>query len=243
MAARAMSYAGGVVTTTRGAVHARFVVDAAGWRSLYGHNLRLAAARYIGYGIETELPVRLGHSPGLHFYVEKRIVRKGYAWVFPCGSATRFGVGAFEDRARLRPLLEAFLKRFGLRPGATHGGVLAIQRRDPLAGDTFVVGDAAGQCLPASGEGIRTAIFHGIHCGQAIAAALRGTISADQARALYTEQARSTDSFHRWLLKLQALVAATPEPLLVAAGRICSYPALTWIVMRTYLSKTGWFLG
>jgi flavin-dependent dehydrogenase len=109
--ARAMSYAGGVITTTRGAVHARFVVDAAGWRSLYGHNLRLAAARYIGYGIETELPVRLGHSPGLHFYVEKRIVRKGYAWVFPCGSATRFGVGAFEDRAQLRRLLEAFLER------------------------------------------------------------------------------------------------------------------------------------
>jgi flavin-dependent dehydrogenase len=243
--ARATDFVAGGVATTRGTVQARFIVDATGWRAL--HHSRGAESApgplHVGYGLETELPIRLDLSPGLHFYVEKHIVHSGYGWVFPCGDTTRFGIGAFEKGPSLGRLLAQFLERFGLQPDATHGGVLAIAPRDPVADDVFVVGDAAGQCLPASGEGIRTAIFHGIHCGRAITAALRGAISADESRALYREQARGADSFHGRLLKLQALVAAMPDPLLAAVGRICSQPALTHHIMRKYLIDSGWFLG
>lgn len=242
--ARATGWSADGVATTRGTAGARFIVDATGWRAFHaGGAASTPDLLLVGYGIETELPLRLDSTPGLHFYVEKRIVRSGYGWVFPCGTATRFGVGAFAQEPQLRLRLAQFLERFGVRPGATHGGVLAIGRRAPLAGAAFVVGDAAGQCLPASGEGIRTAIFHGIHCGRAIAAALRGTISADEARALYCEQVRSTEGFQGRLLQLQVLVAATPGPLLAAAGRICSIPALTRGIMRTYLSQSSWFLA
>ena len=170
-------------------------------------------------------------------------MRSGYGWVFPCRATTRFGIGAFEQGAQPGHLLDQFLARFGLCASPTNGGVLAIGRRAALAGEVFVVGDAAGQCLPASGEGIRTAIFHGIHCDRAVAAALWGAISADEARALYREQARGADSFDGRLLKLQALVAAMPDPLLAAIGRICSRPALTHHIMRKYLIESGWFLG
>ena len=242
--ARASGIADGEVTTNRGSACARFVVDATGWHALHSKGLQPARPlRHAGYGLETELPVRLDLTPGLHFYSDKRLIRNGYAWVFPCGSSTRFGVGSFDGGLRLRALLARFLDQFGLQPAATHGGVLAIERRDPVVGDVFVAGDAAGQCLPVTGEGIRTAIFHGVHCGRAIATALSGTLSTDEARILYREQVRSLDRFHSRLLKLQTVVAHTPELPLALAGQIVSRSGLTRNVMDSYLAKSGWFMG
>ena len=94
-----------------------------------------------------------------------------------------------------------------------------------------------------SGEGIRTAIFHGVHCGQGIAAALRGAISDTEAGTRYCDQVRSMDRFHRRLLAVQRLVTYTPEILLAAAGRVCARPALAHRIMRAYLTGSGWFLG
>ena len=242
--ARATGYTDGMVTTTQGIARGRFVVDATGWRSWRGQALQPARpVRHAGYGLETELAVRVPLSPGLHCHFEKRLVPNGYAWVFPCGPSTRFGIGSFE-KLRLRPRLDHFLERFGFQSGVTHGGVLAIERSSPVAGGLFVVGDAAGQCLPLSGEGIRPAIFHGIHCGRAIAAALKGDLSAREARNLYREQAHSMDRFHSRLLQLQTVVAHTPEPLLALAGWIVgNRPALTRRLMDHYLIRSGWFLA
>ena len=93
--AKATRYEKGTVETTCGSVSAPFVVDASGWRSLtpQGPSREIPL---LGYGVETELPVRLPVSPGLHFYFEKGIVRSGYAWVFPCGATVRIGVCSFE---------------------------------------------------------------------------------------------------------------------------------------------------
>ena len=203
----------------------------------------VAASKMAGYGLETELPVRLAQVRGLQFYFEKQIVTNGYAWVFPCGDRVRIGIGSFTPGVKLRPRLEEFLNRFDLRIGATHGGVLAIRKTEPLAAGVFCVGDAAGQCLPVTGEGIRTAIFHGIHCGQAIANALQGRLTPEEARALYHDQVHSMDRFHARLLKLQTLAARTPEFLLAWAGHICSSRPLTWRVMDKYLTDSGWFLA
>jgi flavin-dependent dehydrogenase len=243
--ARATGYTDGIVTTTQGIARGRFVVDATGWRSWRGQALQPARpVRHAGYGLETELPVRVPLSPGLHFHFEKRLVPNGYAWVFPCGPSTRFGIGSFEKSLRLRLLLDHFVERFGLQAGVTHGGVLAIERSSPVVGGLFAVGDAAGQCLPMSGEGIRTAIFHGIHCGRAIAATLSGDLSAKEAQNLYREQAHSMDRFHSRLLQLQTVVARTPEPLLALAGwTIGNRPALTRRLMDHYLIRSGWFLA
>lgn len=242
--ARATGFTGEVVNTSSGPISVRFVVDAAGWRSQRGRSLQPARPlQHAGYGLETELPVRPDLSPGLHFYFEKDLVPNGYAWAFPCGETIRLGLGSFGEGLRLRPRLERFLERFGLEMRATRGGVLAIERSEPLSDGVFVVGDAAGQCLPVTGEGIRTAIFHGVHCGRAIACALDGELSPDEARALYREQVCSMDRFHERLLKMQAVVARSPEPLLAAAGRIFTRPALTHRLMGKYLIASGYFLG
>jgi flavin-dependent dehydrogenase len=105
------------------------------------------------------------------------------------------------------------------------------------------VGDAAGQCLPVTGEGIRTAIFHGIHCGRAIANALAGRFTPEEARTLYCDQAYSMDRFHARLLRIQMLVARTPEFLLAWSARICSSRPLTRRIMSKYLTNSGWFLA
>lgn len=242
--ARAMQLDGDVVETTKGPAEGRFVVDAAGWRSQRGRSLQPARdVRRFGYGLETELPVRLDLSPGLHFYFEKDLVPNGYAWAFPCGETVRLGLGSFEAGLRLRPRLERFLERFGLATGETRGGVLAIERSEPLAGEVFVVGDAAGQCLPVTGEGIRAAIFHGVHCGRAIVSALDGGLPAEEARDLYRRQVRGMDRFHERLMKMQAVVARSPEPLLAAAGLVVSRTGLKYRLMGKYLADSGYFVG
>ena len=232
----------GGVTTTRGTAEARFVVDATGWRALKGRQ-PASSMREVGYGVETELPAGIDINPGLHFYWEKRIVRNGYAWVFPCGASVRFGVCSFDKGVRLGPELARFVDRWGLQMGETHGGVLAIRRRDALRGDVFVVGDAAGRCLPLTGEGIRTAIVDGMACGRAIAAALRGEVPAAEARARYTGQVRRSERFHRYLLKLQTAVAYSPDALIALTGRLLSGPALFDPIMRTYLVHSGMAAG
>ncbi|NOZ71980.1 MAG: NAD(P)/FAD-dependent oxidoreductase [Chloroflexi bacterium] len=229
------------VRTDRGTVTVSFVVNASGWRTsqqkatLNGHD-----SRHLGYGMETELPVRW-QDAGLHFYFIKEWVSNGYAWIFPCEETTRFGVGSFAKSSPLRAALDKLLAHHGLEVGRTHGGVLAISRRQPLQEGVFLVGDAAGQCLPVTGEGIRTAIFHGLHCGRAIARALDGAISPLRARELYGLQVRSMDRFHRRLLLLQTLVARTPEPILAGAAQLCAYPATTHWIMDKYWTRSGWF--
>lgn len=239
--ARAGAAQAGVVISSDGLARGRFVVDAAGWRSLRGQSVSPAAPMTAaGRGIETELPVRLDVSPGLHFFVERRLVRDGYAWVFPCGDRTRIGLGSAAAGARLRQRLEAFVGELGLEVGPTHGGVMPVVRREPVVGETFLVGDAAGQCLPVTAEGIRAAIVHGAACGRLLAAALEGTISADEARDRYREQVTRTNRFHHRLLVMQSVVNRMPERLVALAGRACSPPRFARRILRTYLAHSGW---
>ncbi len=240
--ARATALSAHRVETTLGTTTASFVVDARGWRACHRNGASGPVQdQAFGYGLETELPVRW-EEPGLHFFFVRRLVRSGYAWIFPCGETTRFGVGAFDRHTRLRNALDDFLRDLGLEAGETHGGLLAVGRQEPVHDGILRVGDAAGQCLPATGEGIRTAIFHGIHCGRAIAGALAGRHSREEALRLYTLQVQSLDRFHRRLLTLQHLVARVPEPLLGLAAQLCARPALTRWILDRYWVQTGWFL-
>lgn len=80
---------------------------------------------------------------------------------------------------------------------------MTVERSAPTVHGVFCVGNAAGQCLPVTGEGVRTAVFHGIHCGRAIAYALQGRLTLDEAFALYRGQVPSMNRFHARLLHLQ----------------------------------------
>ncbi len=237
--AKATGYENGVVQTTRGEVRAPFVVDASGWRSL----VRQSPSREIpmlGYGVETELPVRAPLHPGLHFFYEKKIVRSGYGWVFPCGESVRIGVCSFDKDVPLGPVLDAFLARFGLERGTTHGGPMPVALRQPLAGDLFIVGDACGQCMPLFAEGIRSAIYYSVACGQGIAEALDGRISPVDARTRYAALVGRKAYFHEIMLRLQGAIAAMPERMRVPILRVASWPPISRHFIGAYLRGSGW---
>lgn len=242
--ARATGYQDGMVITDRGAVRGRFVVDATGWGSVLGHGLQPPRpVNVAGYALETELPVRPDLPPGLHFFFVRRYIPRGYAWAFPCGSFTRFGVGSSLPGLNLRTALRRFLADFGLSPGRTHGGMLAVGFYEPVVGEIFVAGDAAGQCLPLTGEGIRTALYHGLHCGRVIRGALQGEMTPEEARALYRQMVMVQQRAYHRLQWLQRLVEWAPEPVLASGAWLAVRLGFTRWLLRKYLVRTGWFLG
>ena len=50
----------------------------------------------------------------------------------------------------------------------------------------FFAGDSAGQCLPLTAEGIRTALYYGLAVGREMRAVHEGRRSRAQALAAYT---------------------------------------------------------
>jgi len=105
---------------------------------------------------------------------------KGYGWVFRKGNFLNVGLGRqdptrFSDRVRR---FKNWLAASGEIPlGVSeqwcgHAYLLWGQPRRPCLGEgVLLVGDAAGLAVPASGEGIRTAVESGRLAARAIVAA------------------------------------------------------------------------
>jgi len=242
--ARATGYSGNTVTTDQGDFSAPYVIDATGWAAALSGGFRARQqSGKVAYGLDTELPFRPRLCPGLHFYFDKRYVSWGYAWAFPCGETTRLGVGSFQGGKELRQGLARLADDFGQSVGPVHGGALSLGFNEPVVGDLFVVGDAAGQCLPLTGEGIRTAIFHGLHCGRAIRGALQGVFVAAEAHTLYRDLVLSHRRTYRQLWGIQRGVATIPYSWLAMAARLAARLELGDRLMSSYLRNTGWFLG
>ncbi len=250
--ASAHGHRGPVALTSVGDFPARVLIDATGWRAALvrlGPRLechggprqspraeperaRAGAGRY--FGIEAEVPAVW--EAGLHFYFWPEIVRDGYAWVFPAGRVARVGVLSYHGRSSLGSQLEAFLERLGLPPGPRHGGFLGARLGPPVIDGVFVVGDAAGHCLPFTGEGIRSAVWAGHVCGGLVRRALDGDISAAEAAtryAMYVERQRRRFRVLEW----STLAALTlPARVLGLLAAWVSRPGPMGAFMRHYLS-------
>lgn len=225
------------VLTSSGAFEGRILVDATGPRAALagpGHPRRVA------FGLESEVRARTG--PGLHFHFVPE-VPDGYAWAFPCGQAARFGVLSYRGRTKLRPALERFMARFGARPDGLHGGYLATGWTTDAADNVFAVGDAAGHCLPLSGEGIRTAVLAGARCGALIRRVLDGAISLVEAQAAYRAFVAADRRRYRALLGGNLLLLGMPQRWIGAAARALARPALRRWFFGHYLGIFGAGLG
>ena len=230
---------GSSVITGEGEIPARFLIDATGWRAALasGSGRPRTPGRFVAFGIESEVPADVG--PGLHFYFLPE-VRDGYAWAFPCGGAVRFGVLSYLGRTKLWPGLTRFMARFGLRPGSMHGGYLASGFHDPVVDGVFVVGDASGQCLPLTGEGIRTAILAGYQVGELLQDVLDGRRVSEGAVAEYRRFVADARRKYRALLWGNLALLAMPLRLTGAAAAYLSRPGPLSVFMRHYL---GIFAG
>ncbi len=215
--------------TSIGSFEGRVLVDATGPRAaLHGPS----GPRYVAFGLESEVARVV--EPGLHFYFVPEI-RDGYAWAFPCGGVTRFGVLSYRGRTKLRPALEQFMARFEAQPEGMHGGVLATGWSPGTGDGVFVIGDAAGHCLPISGEGIRTAVLAGLVSGILIQASLDGVMTLAGAQAAYRSFVAADRRRYRGLLWGNLLVLGLPQRWLGKAASMMARPRLLRWFLRHYL--------
>lgn len=215
-------------------VRAKVLVDASGWRALLAREFGAPVPDRSKCSVGLEL--RHGHGgDALEFWARPPLRRDGVFWAFPAGDHTREGVGSYLGSGRgLRSDLAGFLGEDDLPSRSVHGGVFPSRLRDPVAGPVFVVGDAAGQCLPLSGEGIRPALVWGQEAGRQAASVLRGEISLDDALAAYRQRVLAHSWQYKTLETLQAVLLRTPQALLPAAVRSFTEGTLARVAQRYY---------
>lgn len=233
--ARVQGLEGDGVVTDRGRFQARCLVDATGWRAQLGRSLRpsLVEREKMSFGIETVAP-RRGETLG--FWFDPTQIPQGVAWFFPIGGAARMGVASYASNGHLKGHLDIFLEDQGVARSAVHGGFFTARLRPPTLGPVFLVGDAAGQCLPLTGEGIRPALFFGQACGAILQRVLDGELTPAEGRAAYWAVVRRRRPMY-WLLGLlQQILLKAPISIgerLVAA--VCREP-LASRILRGYVA-------
>ena len=202
---------GAVVTATR-RVEGRVLVDATGWRATLASSVQpgFPVATMRSYGLEK--PALGFGGSGLHFYFDPGIRGDGYGWAFPAGGVARSGVLSYVAAAGVRASTEDFLAAEGMHGGHYHGGYLPAGLRPALAGEVFLVGDAAGHCLPLTGEGIRPAVFFAQQLSELLNAVISGDLELDSARGAYSTLQRRYERRYRWLRQAQALLNGWPDP-------------------------------
>ena len=209
-------------------VTARVLFDASGWRALLCRALGAAppSAERMSFGLETS------HGHGgcdLEFWVRPEERPDGVFWAFPAGGQVREGVASYRGQTRgLRGELAGFAHEDQFPARAVHGGMFPARLRDPVWAGVFAVGDAAGQCLPLSAEGIRPAIVFGQEAGRRARQVLEGRVSLGEALGGYRASVLRHRRMYRQLERLQAGMLNVPLWALPAIQRriACRSPRL-----------------
>ena len=106
-----------------GRAQGRFVVDAAGWRrTLDPAGAIDATATGLSFGAEEHVPYPdVLRARGLHIYLRRDLVRRGYAWNFPSRDHARAGVGSYA-RTPLAPCMDSCASETAWAPRAKGTG-------------------------------------------------------------------------------------------------------------------------
>lgn len=220
-----------VVVTDRGELTAPLVVDALGWRRVLGAGLIQPPDALLSRGLEVHPG---GASPDLALYLDARYVPAGYGWCFPARDEVRVGVGSFDPRHHVKdPTLE-LAGELGVPPEGFQGNWIPHALRPAVEDGVFFAGDSAGHCLPATAEGIRTALYFGLAVGRELRAVHEGRKTREQALADYAAFSDAHASAFRKLKRAQDLV-----------GRIVPRERLLRVVVRalTWQRVLDWFFA
>jgi flavin-dependent dehydrogenase len=206
----------GAVRTDRGELRAPLVVDALGWRRILGSgpNVQPPDAP-ISRGLEVHPDAR-GGDTDLDVWIDRSLIRRGYAWSVPAGGEQRVGVGSYEPRDHVKEPTRDIAGRLGLPPVRYQGNWFPHALRSAVEEDVCFVGDSAGHCFPLSGEGIRTAFYFGIACGRELRRVVEGQASRADALAAYGAFSAAHAPAFTTALRLQRLIPALPPRLLTA---------------------------
>lgn len=227
------------VETEAGRFEASCIVDASGWhRALVGGAEPSAGdAPGLTFGLETEAPYT---GEALYFWVDPALLREGAAWLFPVGSRSRVGLGSYAGASKLRAPLERFLARLDLAPTRYHGTYFPAGLGAPTVSRVFVVGDAAGHCLPLTGEGIRPAVYFGRLCGELLQSVIDGRRSLDAALEAYRRRVRAHRRAYHVLRAVQRAVQKMPGAWLGPLAALSTHPAILARWWPRYLGFARW---
>jgi digeranylgeranylglycerophospholipid reductase len=212
---------GETVHTDRGDVSAPLIVDALGWRRILatdgGYQPPDAP---LSRGLEVHPG---GSSDDLEIWIDRRYVPAGYGWNFPAKNEQRIGVGSFDPRFHVKDttvLLADDLEKPAVR---YQGNWIPHKLRKGTEDGVFFAGDSAGQCLPLTAEGIRTAFYFGIRLGDELRAVVDGEQDRDAALRNYGQFVDAHEWKFRWMLRAQKLLPRLParvqRTVIRAAGR------------------------
>jgi flavin-dependent dehydrogenase len=220
------------VATDRGEIAAPLVADCMGWRRLLDDGYQPPDAP-LSRGLEIHPG---GAGPNLEIWIEREIVPAGYGWSFPAGDELRVGVGSFDPRHHVKEPTVELAQRLSLPNVRYQGNWIPHRLREGTARGTFFCGDSAGQTLPLTAEGIRTAFYFAIACGREMRRVIEGR--ADRATAL--RRYAAFNARHRrqfeWMLQVQRAVPRVPPRLLAAALRGMSADAFVRWSFSHYLA-------
>ena len=225
-----------VVQTDRGEISAPLVVDALGWRRVLSdpHFQPPEAPLSRGLEVHPHVPQSTAHD-ALDCWVDRSLVRRGYAWRVPAGDEARIGVGSYDPRQHVKEATKQIASRLDAEAIRYQGNWFPHRLRAATQDGVFFAGDSAGHCLPLSGEGIRTAFAFGIAAGREIAAVLEGTRNREAALAAYHAQSAAQARFYGLLLLLQRLVPRLPPRGLALVFKLLAPQP---VVDRAF----GWYL-
>ena len=108
---------------------------------------------------------------------------------------------------------------------------------DPVRDGMFVVGDAAGHCLPVSGEGIRPALVFGQLAGRLAERVRLGELTLDQALSRYRAYVLSRKRGYDTLDRLQSVLNWLPDPLFALFARAVGSPRVLPLGGRALLGR------
>jgi flavin-dependent dehydrogenase len=227
---------GDTVHTDRGDLIAPLIVDALGWRRVLGPgaNVQPPEAR-ISRGLEVHPHDARGTD--LDVWIDRSVVRSGYAWSVPAAGERRIGVGSYEPRDHVKEPTQEMARRLASDAVRYQGNWFPHELRPAVEDGAAFVGDSAGHCFPLSGEGIRTAFYFGIACGRELRAVLAGAKRREQALADYAAFSAGHAPAFRLALGLQRLVPALPPRVLTAALKVVGRERLCRRAFNWYLAQ------
>jgi flavin-dependent dehydrogenase len=222
------------IETDRGDLSAQLVVDCLGWRRVLGDGYQPPDAP-LSRGLEVHPH---GGSEELEIWIDRSYVPAGYGWSFPARGEVRVGVGSFDPRYHVREPTVRLAEDLDHDAVRYQGNWIPHKLRAATGRGVFFVGDSAGHCLPTTAEGIRTAWYFAVACGNQLREVIAARRSREQALQEYEAFSASHERKFRWMLRTQRMVPRIPPRLLGAFVRGFSRDRLTLWAFGRYQNIT-----
>jgi flavin-dependent dehydrogenase len=202
---------GNTVHTDRGDLRAPLIIDALGWKRVLGTQHVQPPDAPISRGLEVHPH---GRSEDLDVWIDRSLVRYGYAWSVPANQEQRIGVGSYEPTHHVKEPTKDIANRLQRDAVRYQGNWFPHKLRPATEDEIFFAGDSAGHCIPLSGEGIRTAFYFGIAAAREIAKTLDHQQSKQQALRNYARFSARHAPAYALALQLQNAIPRLPPKAL-----------------------------